>query len=71
MDNNHRNGEGDIMTDEERIRQVQKHSRNNTEAITMILCACADIGCASGVMLSGKEFDTASNLILKYLEKTP
>ena len=59
------------MDSQARITQVKGLAKDNKEAITMLLSACADIGSANGALLSVSKFNKAAELILEYLADAP
>lgn len=57
------------MNKRDRIKQVKNIAKNDKEAITMLLSACADMGSERGALLSVAKFDDAAEIILEYLAK--
>jgi len=55
------------MNKYDRIKQIKNIARNDKEAITMLLSACADMGSEKGAFLSVAIFDDAAEIILEYL----
>ena len=58
------------MNNQDRLKQIHSMARNDKEAITMILSACADKATENGVLLSVDRFEEAAKLILEYLHIT-
>jgi len=55
-----------MMKIQDRINQVRGSSKDDKDAIIMLLSACADMGSEDGCLLSVSAFDNAVDHILLY-----
>ena len=60
-----------MMEPEDLILKVIQEAKDRKEAIDMILSGVADMGSEDGLMMSGKRFSVAADLIEDYLSITP
>lgn len=55
------------MNNSDRLAQIRRIAKDDHDAVTMLLCACADMANSDGLLLSIKRFDQAADMILNYL----